>query len=390
MSVFSVGVEEEYQLVDPVSWDLRSSARAVLPWDWSGDIREELQDSTIEIGTRVCASSAAVAGELRRLRTQAATAAAAEELHIVAAGVHPFADWRQHTLSPGTRFQRIARRYGRVARDEHNFGMHVHVAADGDRMQLINRVRPYIPHLLALSCSSPFYEGEDTGYDSFRMVLWRRWPGAGPPPRLPDDRTYHDYVKRLTGAGILDDERSLYWLIRRHPTYPTVEFRMCDACPSLPVAVAIAGLARVLVGAAAEGALPLPGVRGGEAADALLADACWAAARFGLEARLFREDRPDRWETVGDAVLRLTDRLRPVAARLGEERALHAVAGLIPRGNAASRLRQVHGDAGMPGLMDWLAAETLVGAGMDRRASQRPRAGAGEGGERGTSGALGR
>jgi YbdK family carboxylate-amine ligase len=260
--------------------------------------------------------------ELVRLRAQAAAAAAAEDLDIVALGLHPFSGWRGHELSDGERYEGIAQRYGRLAHEEHIFGMHVHVAppASEDRMVLLNTVRRYVPHLLALSCSSPFYEGEDTGFASFRMILWRRWPGAGLPPRLADDAEYRRYVDAQLRAGLLQDERSLYWMIRRHPEYPTLEFRMCDVCPRIDDAIAIAALARCIVAGSVEGVLRpfAPVGMSAEAADALLSDDAWRAARYGLAARFAEPERGGAAVSARSAIARLVERLAPVAERLGE------------------------------------------------------------------------
>ncbi|HSJ24717.1 MAG TPA: YbdK family carboxylate-amine ligase [Longimicrobiales bacterium] len=371
MSAFTVGVEEEYQLVEPATGELRSLGRAVLQVDWSGEIRREMQDSTIEIGTRVCSTSGDVGAELSRLRTQADAAAAAEDLRIVAAGLHPFSDWRGQAMSPGSRYRDMAEMYGRIARDEHNYGMHIHVAVDGDRMQLLNVLRMYIPHLVALCCSSPFHEGEDTGYDSFRTVLWRRWPGAGPPPRLESDAAWRAHVDTLLHAGVLPDERSLYWMIRPHPEYPTVEFRMCDVCPRMEDAVAIAGLARAMVAAAAAGRLARI-TSGSAALDAMLADDCWRTARYGLSARLMSAAPENGGATVHDSIQRLLDAVQPIAAEIGEDGVAEGVESILRRGNAASRMRAVARDAGgMRGLVEWLVAETMLSAGLDRRREQR-------------------
>ena len=374
MSAFTVGVEEEYQLVDPVTGALQSRAQAVLSMDWSGELRTELQESTIEIGSMVCDSSAALRDELRRLRTQAAAAAAAQDLRIVAAGVHPFSEWRGHRISAGDRYARMAETYGRIARDEHNFAMHIHVAVDGERMPLFNMLRYYIPHLTALAGSSPYFEGEDTVYASYRMVLWRRWPGAGPPPRLESDAEYRHFVEHMLRTGAMGDERNLYWTIRPHSTYPTLEFRMCDVCPNLGDALAIAALTRTLVAAAAEGFLP--GMADGSwspaALDAVLEDDCWRAAKDGLRARFVNPSRAGEAETARDSVLRLIDAVVPVAEQLGEAQALEGVTKILERGTGADRLRAfVASRDDLVRATHWLAAETLVGTATDRRASLR-------------------
>lgn len=376
MSEYTVGIEEEYQLTDPGTAELRSSGRAVIGSDWSGEIRKELQESTIEVGTRVCATSAEARGDLLRLRLQAATVAAAEELELAAAGVHPFSGWRQQERTRGERYDRMAEEYGRLARDEHNFGMHVHVGppAGVDRMQVLNRVRRYIPHLLALSCSSPYFEGEDSGYASYRMVLWRRWPGAGPPPRLADEQEYRRYVEMLLRAGVLQDERSIYWLVRLHPVYPTLEFRMCDVCPRAEDAVAIAGLMRTLVIAAVRDVLPraVAGALSDAAWDAILADDCWRVTRHGLDARVVDPGRSDGWECVADATARLVDGLAAVADSAGETAALQGVVRILERGNAADRMRREYAKHGsLRGVMRWVTGETMLGTGMDRRMDQR-------------------
>jgi glutamate---cysteine ligase / carboxylate-amine ligase len=373
MNDFTVGVEEEYQLVDAETGALRSGARAVLDTDWSGAIRREMHQSTIEIGTSVCTSSAAVDAELRTLRMQAATAAAAEDLRIVAAGGHPFAAWRDHHRMDGDRYARMAGAYGRIARDEHNFGTHIHVGVATDRAVVMGVVRRFLPHLLALSCSSPYHEGEDTGYASFRTVLWRRWPSAGVPPRFRSEAEFDAFVGSLLRAGVIGDARNLYWMIRPHPEYPTLEFRVCDACPRLEDTVALAGLARVLVHAAAGGALPEPDRDWTDSArDAVLADDVWRVARYGLEARLVEPAVAAGFETARDALRRLIDGLAGVAAGLGEADALGGVATILERGNGTDRIRAYA--AGAPDLADvtlWLAAETELGAGLDRRRATR-------------------
>jgi glutamate---cysteine ligase / carboxylate-amine ligase len=376
MSEFTVGVEEEYQLVDPATGALRSSGRAVLDVDWSGEIRRELQESTIEIGTCVCRTASSADAELRRLRLQAAAAAAAEDLEIVAAGVHPFSGWRGHQRSEGPRYEHIAQKYGRLARDEHIFGMHVHVAVPDrlERIPLLNVVRHFVPHLIALSCSSPYFEGEDSGFASYRMVLWRRWPGAGLPPRLCSDAEYRRYIDAQLKAGVLEDERSVYWMIRLHPVYPTLEFRMFDVCPRVEDASAIAGLTRTLVAAAAEGHLVEADLAGLTEAtrDAILADDVWRAARYSLDARLVTPAAASGWTPIRDAVSDLLDRVRGIAESLDEAGSLEGIARILDRGSAADRIRRVREEgADMHGVVRWLATETVAGVGMDRRREPR-------------------
>lgn len=375
MADFTVGVEEEYQLVSPRTGELRSRAHDVLETDWSGEIHPESQQTMLEIGTRICASAAELEGEIRRLRLQAASAAAAEELHSLAAGIHPFSRWEAHRATAGERYVKLRERYGRVIRTEHIFGMHVHVAVPGgvDRAVVMNRVRGYIPHLLALSASSPIYEGSDTGYASYRTILGQRLPNTGPPPRFPSEEAFRGFADLLVRTGAIDDGSMLYWSIRPHPRYPTLEFRVADACPRADDAVVIAALARALTAAAAEGSLPeVGGACSESAADALLAQNEWQAARYGLDAVRADPALDAGCEPLRDAVLRLRDRVAPAAESLGDGDALAGLEALLARGNGAARIREVHRARGtLPAVVEWLVEESNLGTGLDRRRSQR-------------------
>lgn len=373
---FTVGVEEEYQLVDAETAALRSRARDVLVIDWSDEIRPELQETTLEIGTRICNSAAEVERELKRLRFQVATAAATEGLEIVAAGMHPFSTWTGQVPASGARYREILARYGRTARDEHIFGMHVHVGVPQsfDRIRLLNVVRHYVPHLLALSCSSPFFEGEDSEYASFRMILWRRWPNSGTPPRLESGEEYRRLIAQLLAVGAIRDERNLYWAIRPHAVYPTLEFRIMDVCPRVDDAVAIAALTRALVAAAAEGDLREPHDDGFSvgAWQTALASNEWAVTRFGLDAIVIDPAAADHQTPIRTAIRQLVERLMPTAEALGDAHALERVEVILNRGNGADRMRAVARErGGLEALVRWLVGETLLGTGVDRRFAQR-------------------
>jgi carboxylate-amine ligase len=372
---FTLGVEEEYQLICATTAELKSRAREVLEIDWSGEIVPEHQQSMLEVGTRVCANAQELDRELRRLRLQVASAAAAEGLWSVAAGVHPFSHWEDQTRTAGERYQRVLERYGRVVRTEQIFGMHIHVALpEGvDRAQVMNEVRFYIPHLLALSASSPIYEGEDTGYASYRTILAQRRPNTGPPPRFPSETDLRRFVDLLLRTGAIEDEFTLHWSIRPHPEYPTLEFRITDACPRVEDAVAIAAMVRALVAAAAQGRLPTPaGACSESATDALLSTNEWQAARYGLDAVLVDPGSEADKTPLRESVCRLLEHLQPVAEALGDEGALSGVETIMGRGNGADRIRKrLPASDDLPELARWLARESLLGVGLDRRTKQR-------------------
>lgn len=373
---FTIGVEEEYQLVDPSTGALRSHASELRREDWTGELTAELQETTVEVGTPICRSTDEAAEQLQRLRFQAGTVAGAHGLAIVAAGLHPFSAWQGHERPPIARYRAMEARYGRIARDEHIYGMHVHVAVpdDVERVPVINILRHYLPHLLALSASSPFFEGADTGFASFRTIMWRRWPNSGIPPRFDSESMYNRYVETLLDAGVMADPWNVYWSTRAHPEYPTIEFRVTDVCPALQDAVAITALARALVHAIVTGVVTdvAPDTLSPVIEQELVRVNEWSVARDGLDARLIDAHTGTSHEGVRTAIRRLVERVSRSAEVLGDGAALAQVETILQRGNAADRMRQRYADEGsLRDLVDWLGNESLVGTGLDRRAAQR-------------------
>lgn len=372
---YTVGVEEEYQLVDVESGELRSRARFVIDWDWSGEIKPEMQENTLEVETRICAETECVRDELARLRFQAAVAAEARGLRVVAAGTHPFSGWEGQEFTSGAVYRRVREEYRRLAETQNIFGMHVHVSVpEGtDRVRVMNVARLFLPHLLALTASSPFYLGNDTGYASYRSILWRRWPRTGAPPRFEDAAEFDRLVRLLLETGCIDAPGRVYWDVRPHHAYPTLEYRVADVTPRVEDAVTAAALARAVTAAAVEGVLREP-----ELPEALLGpllrENAWRASRDGLGAELV-EVEGDRVETVParEVLLRLAERLAPVAERLGDGDVLAGLPAVLDRGDAAARIRARAGQAGgdLRQVVRWLADETVLGVGLDRRTEQR-------------------
>lgn len=373
---YTIGVEEEYQLVDAETGALRSRASDVLSTDWADEIRGELHETTVEIGTQVCDSMKAVEQDLSRARFQAATTAAAEGLEIVAAGTHPFSGWQGHTIHKEERYLEMALRHDRIAREVNIFGMHIHVGIPDrlDRAVLMERVRGFVPHLLALSCSSPFLDAEDTGFASYRAILWRQYPYTGIPPRFDSDAEFNEFMELLLRSESIRDRGNLYWSVRPHFSYPTIEFRATDACPRLEDAATIAGLTRLLVAGVAEGGIepPAAGSLSADAWRAILTENEWHAARYGLDGFLTDPVAETGRTPVRAAIRRLLDALAATAEAFGETDVLVRVEQLLERGSGADRLRRVYRETGsFEDVVRWLVRETRLGTGFDRRRSQR-------------------
>lgn len=372
---YTLGVEEEYQLVDAETGELKNRARYVIDGDWTGDIKPEMQENTVEVETRVCAESTCVRDELARLRLQAAVAAEAQGLRVVAAGTHPFSPWEEQEFTEQEVYLNIRSEYRHLAREQNIYGMHVHVGVpEGvDRVAVMNVARLYLPYLLALTTSSPYYLGKDTGYASYRSLLWRRWPRSGAPPRFADAGEMELLMRWLVETECLDAPGRLYWELRPHHRYPTLEFRVCDVTPRLEDAVAAAALARAVVVGAVEGVLQEPRLPG-SVVGPLLRENAWRASRDGLGAELvdFRGSGP-RVTGAREALRGLAEELAPILEALGDADTMEALPELLERGDAALRMRAQVGRPGgsLPEVVRWLADETVLGTGMDRRTEQR-------------------
>lgn len=362
---FTIGVEEEYQIIHPETRELRSrGARILLQAKASvGDeVQPELYLSQIEIGTPICRNVSEVRGELGRLRREVIAAAEREGSRIAAAGTHPFSHWEDQTLTPKDRYRGIAQDYQQLAREQLIFGCHVHIGIH-DReaaIAVMNRSRVWLAPLLALASNSPFWLGLDTGYTSFRTEIWRRWPMAGTPHVFASRREYDELVNVLVATGSVSDATKIYWDVRPSARFETLEFRVTDVCLTIDEAVMIAGLARALAQTCYEQAqrdAPSPTAR-----PELLRAAKWRAARFGLEDNLIDVEKGQELPAP-EIIEKLLTFVRPVLEAQGEwEEISTLVRETMSRGTGAARQRAAYERAGqIEDVVDLLVEETARG-----------------------------
>ena len=345
---FTVGVEEEFQIVDPETWELRSHVSELLASSAAtfGDLaKREMHQSIVEVGTKICANVAELAEEIIRNRRDLADAAERTGLRIAAAGTHPFSSWMDQVISPGERYENIVEELQQLARSLLIFGLHVHVAVP-DRhtmIDLMNEARYFLPHLLALSTSSPFWMGHNTGLKSYRTAVFRRFPRTGIPDRFESWSEYQEYVKLLVDLRSVDDAKKIWWDIRPHPTFGTLEFRICDVPTAPRATIAIAALAQAIIVKLYKLRVRNLGFRVYHRR--LIEENKWRAARYGIDGKLIdfgrRAEVPMR-----DLALELLEFVDDVVDELGSRREVSYVRTILADGTSADRQLRVHEEKG--------------------------------------------
>lgn len=364
---FTIGVEEEYQIIDPTTRELRSRQQQILPIakkTLGEEVQPELQLSQIETGTPVCRNLSEVRAQLVRLRRELIAAAAKDGNHIAAAATHPFSEWKEQQIAPKERYQALLQDYQQIAREAMTFGCHVHVGISDPEIAIgvMNRARVWLAPLLALAASSPFWFGTDTGYASYRTGVWGRMPISGPPLIFSSQAEYQTVVEALVATGAVEEATKIYWDARLSERYPTVEFRVTDVCMTVDEAVMVAGLVRSLARTCYEQALadkPFPTTR-----HELIRAAHWRAARYGLETELIDVEEK-RAIPAGDLIEKLLAFVRPALEDYGDwDEVSSLVQKTMQQGNGATRQREVYQRNGsLEEVVDFIVAETGKGIG---------------------------
>jgi glutamate---cysteine ligase / carboxylate-amine ligase len=336
---FTIGVEEEFQIVDPSTWALRSHVSELLATGSAslGDqIKREMHQSIVEVGTPICADVLQLEHEMLRMRSELCAAADRAGLAVAAAGTHPFSNWIDQVISPGERYQHIVEELQQLARSLLIFGMHVHVAMPDHNtaIDLMNAARYFLPHLLALSTSSPFWMGRDTGLKSYRTTIFRRFPRTGIPDHFGSWGEYESYVNLLVELHCMEDAKKIWWDIRPHPTFGTLEFRICDVPTRVEETLALAALAQAIIVKLHRLYSRNMGFR--LYRRALIDENKWRAARWGIDGMLI--DFGKKVEVPMRALaLELLEFVDDVVDELGSRRHVEYVQTILGDGTSADR-----------------------------------------------------
>jgi carboxylate-amine ligase len=358
---FTIGVEEEFQLVDEEGFGLVSRFDEVEGALDEGVVQPELLQSVLEVATGVHTSVPEALEEARGLRRAVAAAAAESGTLLVSAGTHPFSRYEHQDVTREERYLDLVDRMRWVAEREVIFGLHVHVGLSSghEAIAVANALRSWLPELLALSANSPFWQGKDTGLASTRSKIFDTFPRSGIPPAFSSFEEWELTMDRGTRLGFFDDYTYIWWDLRLHPEFGTIEIRVCDAQSRVASTGAIVALVQSLVAMLSdryerEGALPIQPVM-------LIAENKWRAVRYGLDAELV-DLETDSERPAREAILALVERAAPYARRLGCTHELAEVERICRRGNGAHEQRRSYDrDGNLLAVVRDLAARTSEG-----------------------------
>lgn len=366
MSVsLTLGIEEEYQTIDPDTRDLRSHVSAEIIEKGRRILHErvkpEMHQSVIEVGTGICKDIKAANHDIKELRREIISLAKANGLRVCAAATHPFADWRSQEIYPDERYRVIVEHMQNVARSNLIFGLHVHVGME-DReaaIHVMNAARYFVPHLLALSTNSPFWLGMNTGLKSYRCKVFDKFPRTNLPDYFPNYSEFENYVKLLVKTGCIDNAKKIWWDIRPHPNFPTLEFRVFDLPMRADETIALAALVQATVAKLYKLYSMNQGFR--LYRRSLMMENKWRAARYGLDGKMidFGKQLEVPVRPLIEEYLQFVD---DVVDELGSREEVNYIRTILDRGTGADRQLQIWRETGdLKKVVDYITYETEAG-----------------------------
>lgn len=359
---FNIGIEEEYQTIDPETRDLRSHIDTEIIQKGKmllyESVKAEMHQSVVEVGTGVCENIQQAKHELTALRQQIIRLAGENGLVVAAAGTHPFADWREQSIYPDARYDTIVEDLQVVARENLIFGLHVHIGIE-DReevIQIMNTVRYFLPHILALSTNSPFWIGMDTGLKSYRCKVFDKFPRTNIPDLFTSWNEFESYVNLLVQTNCIDNAKKIWWDIRPHPFYPTLEFRICDVPMRIDETIALVALMQATVAKLYKLHRMNQDFR--RYSRALIMENKWRALRYGIDGKLIdfgkAQEVPER-----ELILEYLDFIDDVVDELGSREEINYIHKMLEMGTGADRQLKVYQETGdLKKVVDYIIEET--------------------------------
>lgn len=360
--MFTIGVEEEFQIVDPSTRDLRPHVEQMLALGdevLTENIKREMIQSMVETVSPICENVAQARAEIVKLRSGLGQLAAHSGLAIVAAGAHPFSHWQSQLITEHDRYKVLEQDLQDVVRSILIFGLHVHVGIpDRDLLiDIMNEARYFLPHLLALSTNSPFWQGRVTGLKSYRTIVWQQFPRTGIPSTFNSWADFEGFVNMLVKTNCIDNGKKIWWDLRPHPYFSTLEFRVCDMPTTVNDAIMLVALFQAIVAKLYKLRQKNMGFRLYDRA--LIMENKWRAARYGIDGMLI--DFGKRAEVpMRELALELLEFVDDVVDELGSREAVNHVKTVLREGTGADRQLEVYRKTGdMNAVVDYLISNTL-------------------------------
>jgi len=358
----TLGIEEEYQIIDPETRELRSYITEILQPDGTMSVEEikpELHQSVVEVGSAPCNTPADLRQEVIRLRRMVVDLAAKSDLKIAAAATHPFSSWQTQEITPLERYLGVAADLQDLARKNLIFGMHIHVGIEDREFMIdaMNVARYFMPHILCLTTSSPFWMGRNTGLKSYRSVIWKNFPRTGTPRVFRSWSDYSETLNTLIQTGAVEDGSKIWWDIRPHHLYPTLEFRFCDICTRVDEAICVAAIFQAIV--AKLWKLRRDNMTFRLYRSELIDENKWRAVRYGLDGNLLdlgeQRQKPAR-ELIRELIEWFLD---DVLDELGSRKEVEYAFRILEEGSSADRQIATYERTGdLKAVVDQLIQET--------------------------------
>ncbi|SHM71172.1 carboxylate-amine ligase [Flavobacterium xinjiangense] len=364
LPVFTLGVEEEYQIIDPETRDLRShlskivdGAKIIL----NEQVKAEMHQSVVEVGTNICKSVAEAKCEIKFLRSKIVELADKQNLIVGGAGTHPFSKWQDQPITDDPRYHDIVNELQDAARSNLIFGMHCHVGIENREigLQLMNQATYFLPHIFALSTNSPFWEGRQTGYKSFRTKVFDKFPRTGLPEYFDSVAAYQNYLDTLVKTNCIDNPKKIWWDLRLHPFYNTIEFRICDMCLTVDETICIVAIIQAIVAKLYK--LNMNNTSFNIYRLALIKENKFRAARYGIDNNMIDFGLQKEVETKM-LILELLDFVDDVVDELGSRDDINYVHEILKNGTGADKQLAVFENTGnLSRVVDFITSEFTKG-----------------------------
>jgi glutamate---cysteine ligase / carboxylate-amine ligase len=362
--IFTLGIEEEFQIIDPETRELCSHVQQILADGkivLKEHVKAEMHQSVVELGTEICEDTAAARQQVLALRSQLAAVAARDGSKIGSAGTHPFSHWMNQLITDNERYETIVRDMQQIARANLIFGLHVHVGIPDreEAIDVMNQARYFLPHIYALSVNSPFWLGQNTGLKAYRQMIFERFPRTGIPDAFESLSEYEDYLKLLVSTNCIDNAKKIWWDIRLHPFFNTIEFRICDAQSRVDDTIALAALMQAIVAKLHK--LRRQNVTFRSYPRRLIEENRWRAARYGIDGKLIdfgRRCEMDERDLLHEMLEFIADEME----ELGSQAEILHIEKILREGTGADRQLAVYErTSDLKAVVDQIIEETYEG-----------------------------